>query len=68
MSGEVEYENRSEKISASLPISFLEIVEDHCDRHGYSRSGFIKKALENQLLSELNKKPIWEYLYKQMMA
>jgi len=63
-----EYENRTEKISISLPSSLVELVDDHCNQNGYSRSGFMKKSVENQLLSEMKKKPLLDFVYQRMMA
>jgi len=62
-----EYEYTTEKVSISLHSSLVELLRDHCERHGYSKSGFIRKAVENQLLSEVNKKPILEQLYRNFM-
>ena len=64
---EPEYKYTTEKVSISLHSSLVELLADHCERHGYSKSGFIRKAVENQLLSEVNKKPILEHLYKQFI-
>lgn len=61
---EAEFEYRTEKIGVSLPSSLVELLDDHCDQNGYSRSGFVKKSVENQLLSESKKRPIFEYLYQ----
>ena len=57
------YVNQAEKVSISLPSSMLEIIEHLTDERGYSRSGFIRKAIENQLLVELKTKQTLEELY-----
>jgi len=57
------YVQETEKISISIPSSLVEIVDYLSEAKGYSRSGFIRKAVENQILLELKSRTVLEQVY-----
>lgn|GEM_PF-5774094 len=61
MSPDFAYE--TEKISITLPSSLIEIIDHLAESRGYSRSGFIRIAIENQVLIQTKDRDILQAVY-----
>jgi len=56
----------TENFSVSMPTWLIELLDDHCRKHGFTRSGFITVAVRRRIMSEIESKWLWEYAYKKM--
>lgn len=63
-----DYVQETEKISISLPSSLIEILDHLCEANGFSRSGLIRVALENQVLIALKDRDILQAVYNKAMG
>ena len=62
----MRYVRETEKISVTLPIGLIEILERLKEERGYSRSGFIRKAVEHQILVEFKNQAMVEGVYRDL--
>ena len=53
-----------EKISISIEGWLLDELEDYCQRHDYSRSKLIVRALRKYLITEMDSPEFWNKLYQ----
>lgn len=53
----------TESISVSLPSWLLVEIDEYCEKHDYTRSKFISRAIRKYLWSKLESVELWEQRY-----
>lgn len=54
----------TESVSVSLPTWLLEVLDEMCAQHDFTRSSFIKRATRKYILSKSDNPNLWEKIYR----
>ena len=59
---------KTETISISLPTWLIDVLDQVCEKHDFSRSNFVKRATRKYLLLKMDDPELWLKIHQDMMG